>query len=344
MKNTGTLKVTMPSDREVVMTRIFNAPRPMVFDAFTKPELLQRWFGPRGWSLAVCEGDFKVGGWWRFVLRGPDGTEMGMRGAIRELVRPERVVHAESFDDYPGESLVSTHFSEQDGKTTVTITVRYESKQIRDAVVASGMEHGAAECYDKLAEYLETASPSGVTRQSHPGTTGQEDRWTAPTGILNLRGRNTMQKITPFLWYNGQAEEAMNFYVSIFKNSKIGRVSRYGDAGPGAKGTVMSATFQLDGQEFMALNGGPQFTFSPAISFFVSCETQDEVDDLWEKLSAGGRRDRCGWLQDKYGVSWQIIPSVLGRLLSDKDAEKSQRVMKAMLQMDKLDIKRLQEA
>ncbi|MGI8499300.1 MAG: VOC family protein [Gemmatimonadaceae bacterium] len=153
-----------------------------------------------------------------------------------------------------------------------------------------------------------------------------------------------MQKITPFLWYNGQAEEAMNFYVSIFKNSKIGRVSRYGDAGPGAKGTVMSATFQLDGQEFMALNGGPQFTFSPAISFFVSCETQDEVDDLWEKLSAGGRRDRCGWLQDKYGVSWQIIPSVLGRLLSDKDAEKSQRVMKAMLQMDKLDIKRLQEA
>jgi predicted 3-demethylubiquinone-9 3-methyltransferase (glyoxalase superfamily) len=155
---------------------------------------------------------------------------------------------------------------------------------------------------------------------------------------------NAMQKITPFLWFDGKAEEAMNFYVSVFKNSKIGRVSRYGDAGPGPKGTVMSATFQLDGQEFFALNGGPQFTFSPAISFFVNCETQAEVDELWEKLSAGGEKNRCGWLTDKYGLSWQIIPSVLGKLLQDKDVEKANRVMKAMLQMDKIDIKRLQQA
>jgi predicted 3-demethylubiquinone-9 3-methyltransferase (glyoxalase superfamily) len=153
-----------------------------------------------------------------------------------------------------------------------------------------------------------------------------------------------MQKITPFLWFDGKAEEAMNFYVSIFKNSKVGRVTRYGEAGPGPKGTVMSATFQLDGQDFFALNGGPQFTFTPAISFFVSCETQQEVDELWEKLSAGGRKDRCGWLQDKYGLSWQIVPSVLGKLLGDKDAGKAKRVMQAMLQMDKLDIKRLEAA
>jgi predicted 3-demethylubiquinone-9 3-methyltransferase (glyoxalase superfamily) len=153
-----------------------------------------------------------------------------------------------------------------------------------------------------------------------------------------------MQKITPFLWFDGKAEEAMNFYVSVFKNSKVGRVTRYGEAGPGPKGTVMSATFQLDGQEFFALNGGPQYTFTPAISFFVNCETQQEVDELWEKLSAGGRKDRCGWLQDKYGLSWQIIPSVLGKMLGDKDAEKANRVMQAMLKMDKLDIKRLQEA
>jgi len=155
---------------------------------------------------------------------------------------------------------------------------------------------------------------------------------------------NQMQKITPFLWFDSKAEEAMNFYISIFKNSKVGRVTRYGEGGPGPKGTVMSATFQLEGQEFIALNGGPQFTFTPAISFFVNCETQQEVDELWEKLSESGKKERCGWLKDKYGLSWQIIPSALGKMLGDKDPEKSKRVMQAMLQMDKIDIKRLQEA
>ncbi|MFI5014534.1 MAG: VOC family protein [Hyphomicrobiales bacterium] len=153
-----------------------------------------------------------------------------------------------------------------------------------------------------------------------------------------------MRKITPFLWFDNQAEEAMNFYTSIFENSKVVKVSRNGEAGPGPKGAVMSATFQLDGQEFIALNGGPHFTFSPAISFFVNCETQQEVDELWEKLSEGGEKQRCGWLKDKYGLSWQIIPSVLGKLLQDKDATKSGRVMKAMLQMDKIDIKGLEQA
>jgi predicted 3-demethylubiquinone-9 3-methyltransferase (glyoxalase superfamily) len=153
-----------------------------------------------------------------------------------------------------------------------------------------------------------------------------------------------MQKITPFLWFDGKAEEAMNFYVSIFKNSKVVSVTRYGDAGPGPKGSVMSATFQLEGQQFYALNGGPQFTFTPAISLFVNCETQKEVDKLWEKLSEGGRKDRCGWLQDKFGLSWQIIPTVLGKMLQDKDRKKADRVMQAMLQMDKIDINRLKQA
>jgi predicted 3-demethylubiquinone-9 3-methyltransferase (glyoxalase superfamily) len=153
-----------------------------------------------------------------------------------------------------------------------------------------------------------------------------------------------MQKITPFLWFDGKAEEAMNFYVSVFKNSKVGRVSRYGEAGPGPKGTVMSATFQLEGQDFFALNGGPQFVFTPAISFFVNCETQQEVDELWDKLSEGGKKERCGWLKDRYGLSWQIIPSILGKLLQDPDAEKAKRVMQAMLQMDKIDIERLKQA
>ena len=153
-----------------------------------------------------------------------------------------------------------------------------------------------------------------------------------------------MQKITPFLWFDGKAEEAMNFYTSIFKNSKTVSIMRYGEAGPGPKGTVMSATFQLEGQEFIALNGGPQFTFSPAISFFVNCETQEELDELWEKLSEGGEKQGPGWLKDKYGLSWQIVPTVLGELLNDPDPEKSQRVMEAMLQMEKIDIKALKQA
>ena len=153
-----------------------------------------------------------------------------------------------------------------------------------------------------------------------------------------------MQKITPFLWFNDKVEEAMNFYVSVFKNSKVVSVTRFTEAGPGPKGAVMSATFQLDGQDFFALNGGPAFTFTPAISFFVNCETQQEVDDLWEKLSEGGKKERCGWLKDKYGLSWQIIPSLLGKMMSDKDAVKAGRVIQAMLQMDKIDIGRLQRA
>lgn len=153
-----------------------------------------------------------------------------------------------------------------------------------------------------------------------------------------------MQKITPFLWFNDKAEEAMNFYVSIFKNSKAGKVTRWGGAGPGPKGSVMSVTFQLEGQEFFALNGGPAFAFTPAISLFVDCKTQAEVDELWEKLSAGGEKSRCGWLKDKYGLSWQIIPSALGTLMNDPDPAKAQSVMQAMMQMTKIDIAGLQQA
>ena len=153
-----------------------------------------------------------------------------------------------------------------------------------------------------------------------------------------------MQKITPFLWFDGNAEEAMNFYTSVFKNSKVVSVRRYGETGPGPKGTVMTGTFQINGQEFYALNGGPKYKFTPAISFFVNCETQPEGDELWDKLSAGGHKDKCGWLTDKFGLSWQIIPSALGKMLGDKDPKKANNVMQAMLQMDKIDIKKLKEA
>ena len=157
-----------------------------------------------------------------------------------------------------------------------------------------------------------------------------------------------MKKITPCLWFDNKAEEAAKFYVSLIKNSKMGSITRYGEEGAKASGrpagTVMTVTFSLNGQEFMALNGGPVFTFSPAISFVVNCETQQEIDTLWDKLSEGGEKNVCGWLKDKYGVSWQIVPAVLEEMFQDKDAEKTERVMKAMLQMTKLDIKTLQRA
>jgi Uncharacterized protein conserved in bacteria len=153
-----------------------------------------------------------------------------------------------------------------------------------------------------------------------------------------------MKKITPFLWFNGNAEEAIHFYTSVFKNSKVVNVRKYGDAGPGPKGTVMTGTIELEGQEFMLLNGGPEFSFTPAISFFVNCKDQNEVDELWNKLLEGGKSQRCGWIQDKFGLSWQIIPEALGKYLSDKDPVKSGNVMKAMMKMDKIIVKDLDEA
>jgi len=162
--------------------------------------------------------------------------------------------------------------------------------------------------------------------------------------------QTSIQKITPFLWFDNQAEEAVSFYTSIFKNSRIVSIARYGEEGAEAsgqpRGTVMTVAFRLDGQEFVALNGGPIFKFTEAISFVVNCESQDEVDHYWDKLSAGGdpKAQQCGWLKDKYGLSWQIVPTVLITLLNDPDPEKSRRVMKAMLQMKKIDVDTLKQA
>jgi predicted 3-demethylubiquinone-9 3-methyltransferase (glyoxalase superfamily) len=167
------------------------------------------------------------------------------------------------------------------------------------------------------------------------------------TGAERSRDERTQprtQKITTFLWFDNNAEEAVNFYVSTFKKSKVLNSIRYGDAGPGPKGTIMTIAFQLDGQEFTALNGGPQFKFNEAVSLVVHCETQEEVDYFWERLSEGGQKVECGWLKDKFGLSWQIVPDVLLELLQDSDSQKAERVMKAMLQMKKLDIEGLKQA
>ena len=153
-----------------------------------------------------------------------------------------------------------------------------------------------------------------------------------------------MQRITPFLWFDNNAEEAMNFYVSVFKNSRVRRVVRYGEAGPGPAGTVMTVEFELDGQEFVGLNGGPRFKFTEAVSFTVRCDTQEEIDYYWAKLSEGGVTSRCGWLKDKFGLWWQVEPAILGDMMADKDPEKAKRVMEAMLKVDKIDIEPLKRA
>jgi predicted 3-demethylubiquinone-9 3-methyltransferase (glyoxalase superfamily) len=166
-------------------------------------------------------------------------------------------------------------------------------------------------------------------------------------GAATSRGERSQpvpQKITTFLWFDNNAEEAANFYCSVFKNSKVGDVSRYGDAGPGPKGTVMTIDFEIDGQQFTALNGGPQFKFTEAISLVVHCDTQEEIDYYWEKLSEGGQKVECGWLKDKYGLAWQIVPDLLLELIKDKNQQKVDRVMKAMMQMKKLEIEGLKKA
>jgi predicted 3-demethylubiquinone-9 3-methyltransferase (glyoxalase superfamily) len=163
-----------------------------------------------------------------------------------------------------------------------------------------------------------------------------------------MKEGNPMQKITPCLWFDDQAEDAMKFYMSIFKNAKAGRLTRYGEAGAKVsgrpKGSVMTATFEIEGQEFMALNGGPHFKLSEAISLIVNCGSQQEIDEFWEKLSAGGEKGVCGWLKDKYGLSWQIVPTVLAKMMQDTDSEKANRVMQAILDMTKIDITRLEQA
>ena|ERR1044072_695412 len=153
-----------------------------------------------------------------------------------------------------------------------------------------------------------------------------------------------MQKITPFLWFNNNAEEAVMLYTSVFKNSQVHHISRYGKSGPGPEGMLISASFELEGQQFIALNGGPDYPFTPAVSLFVDCKTQEEVDELWERLSEGGSKERCGWLKDRFGLSWQIIPSLLGQLMQDEDPARAQKVMEAMLKMTKIDTRVLMEA
>jgi len=311
---------------DLVVTRIIDAPLPLVWQAWTDPAHVMRWWGPKYYTSPSCKIDLREGGSYIFSMRAPKemgGQDSYTAGVYQKIVPMERLEFTQSLSDkdgnridpaqvgmppdFPKEIRTVVVFKALGNMTELTIT-EYNWTPGQMAVYSLAGMH---QSIDKLAESLANAPK---------------------------------QTITPFLWFNDQAEEAVKFYTSIFKNSKVGSISRYGPEGPGPNGSVMSVTFSLNGQDFMALNGGPIYTFNPAISFYVNCETQEEVDELWEKLSEGGEEVQCGWLTDKFGLSWQIVPSILNKLLQDKDARKAQSVTRAMLQMKKLDIEALKLA
>ncbi len=309
-----------PRRHEMAILRVVDATPGEVFQAWINPDHLLRWWGPREFTTAHVEVDPKPGGVFRTCIRSPKGDEYPASGTFREIERPHRLVFTHAWDDEReaegDERVVTVKLAGTDGKTRVAFHIGgFETEAARDSEI-----EGWNECLDRLVRHF-----------------AAEDRSPAPA-----TGR-ALQKITPFLWFDGNAEEAVRFYTSIFRNSGIESVMRYGDAGPGPKGSVMLVNFRLEGQSLLALNGGPQFNFSPAISLFVSCTTQAEIDELWEKLSEGGEKEDCGWLRDKYGVSWQIVPTIiLGELLGDPAT--SQNVMRAMFTMKKLDIEVLKKA
>lgn len=281
-----------PAKKTFVFKRVFDAPRELVFKAWIEPQRLAQWWGPEGFTNPVCEVDAKPGGAILIHMRGPDGAVYPMTGVFREINAPERLVFASAVPDGKGgnhlEVLNTVTFAEQDGKTTITVQATIIRSTAQGDIFLEGMEEGWTQSLKRLAGYVMGS-----------------------------------QKLTPCLWFNDNAEEAVTFYTSIFKNSKIKGVTRYGDAAAEAsgrpKGSVMTLVFELEAQEFMALNGGPHFKFTPALSFFVWCETEKEINDLWKKLSEGGKAlmelnkypfaEKYGWCEDKFGVSWQVILS-----------------------------------
>lgn len=313
---------------DIVITRILDAPVELVWKAWTEPERVTHWWGPKYYTSPSCKIDLREGGRYIFCMRAPQeqgGGDSYTSGVYLKIVPMEHLEFTQGLSDENGNRIDPSQLGmppdfPKEIRTVVTFKpIRADMTEL--TVTEYGWTPGQMYVYslagmqqsiDKLAESLE-------------------------------KGTHT-RKITPFLWFNDQAEEAMNFYVSIFKNSKVLNITRFGDEVPGPNGKVRTGTFVLDGQELMALNGGPEFKFNEAVSLYVNCETQDEVDYLWEKLSEGGEKGDCGWIKDKYGLSWQIVPTVLGEMLSDPDSVRAKRVTEAMLKMKKLDIAGLKQA
>ncbi len=306
MSHDGAFVLEPEADTRLVGTRRFDAPRELVFRAWTEPALLMRWMDTPRMPMSRAELELRAGGRMRYEWRGADGSQIGLSGAVAEVDAPRRLVHLEVFDEdwTGGEVEVTTTFDARGDQTAVTMTMRYRSREARDAVQRSPMAEGMAICFDKLERLLPTIRAS----------------------------------VTPFLAFASGAEEALALYTAVFEDARVLRESRAPD------GALFIATIELQGQRLTLMNGGPGFQFSTGISLCVSCETQAEVDAYWARLGEGGEHGRCGWLQDRFGVSWQIVPRALPRLLESPEAGVSRRVMGAMLTMQKLDVATLEAA
>ncbi len=304
------------SAHDLTLTRILDAPRALVYEVWTEPKHLARWWGPHGFTNPECRADARPGGE-IFIRMVGHGYDHGMKGRFDELVPPERIVFTSLLEDNEGTTFLEI-------RTTVTLA-----------------EHGAGKTALTVHAHVVFA---GTGSDGPLG--GMEEGWTQSLERLGTYTSGLRpEKITPFLWFDGRAEEAMHFYTSVFANAKVLGVSRYGEAGPGAPGRVMTATFEIEGQRFIALNGGPHYSFTPAVSFMVHCETQAEVDTYWDRFSAdGGQPIQCGWITDTFGLTWQIVPRVLLEMIGDDDEKKSTAVMKAMMEQVKFDISELRKA
>jgi len=303
------------STHDLTLTRILDAPRSLVYRAWTDPQHLARWWGPHGFTAPECRADVRPGGEIYIRMVG-HGFDHAMQGRFVEVVEPKRVVFDSWLDDETGTTFLEirntvTLEEHGAGKTALTLHAHVVYAGTGSEGPLSGMEEGWDQSLERLGTYVSGLRP---------------------------------QKITPFLWFDGRAEEAMHFYTSVFPDARVVDVVRYTEAGPGKPGTVMGATFELAGQRFFALNGGPQFPFTEAISFFVDCETQAEIDTYWERLCEAGTPVQCGWLKDKFGLSWQIVPRELHAMLRDSNPKKAAAVMRALMEMIKLDIADLRKA
>ena len=322
------VELSAADGRLIEISRTFAAPLARVWQAFTDPELLAQWWGPAGFSTRVEALDLNEGGRWRYVMIAPDGSEFPAEGTFLEIVTQQKIVTTDELAadhpplpgvDLPQGIITTMLFAQQGSGTRLTVQMLHPTATERQKHEQMGVVAGYNSGLDCLEELL-----------------------------VQPLARSNAGKLTTFLWFNGQAEEAVNWYKEVFGEVDIRDIARYGKEaaarGGMPEGSAMTVNFTLFGHAFIALNGGPQYKFNPAISFFISCETQAEIDRYWGLLSADPEQEQCGWLLDKYGVSWQIVPAILGHLMSAGSGQQSEAVSHALLQMKKLDIAALQAA
>ncbi len=313
LNNKREMIIVASGDLEIEIESIVNVPIEYVYKAHTSAELIPKWWGPAKYETTVEEMDVTPGGKWRYVQKDKDGNVHVFFGEFLDIQPFEKIVWTFRYEPYPDVAEETINFIKlNENQTKIKIRSVFPSKESRDGKLQSGMETGYSESLDRLEK-------------------------------INFNYFNP-QKIKFCLWFDNQAEEAVKFYISLFKNSQILSFQKYGPNQPGPEGTVMAISFTLEGEEMMALNGGPIFKFTPAISMYITCDDQNEVDYLWNALTDGGKEDQCGWLVDKYGVSWQIVPKRFNFLIQNGSEEQKQKVMQELFKMKKIDVFKLEQA